>query len=912
VSFKLKSKSNSESESEPTSGFKDTRPFKPYGPLPRHHARHDGLYLHGNRVVLALTVGESETDTKTKTKTKILEAPWFELIDGVPVFTRTLEVSASQSELEFVACGPGGVAQLAPQVPGVTLTRSADGITTVKISPRDSQLRLTIAISARSKVDEGRLAELSRRLKPAPPLQVLIQPGPTRWTAEIFTRGEVGQLEAKNGPFAVDTLTLPFNNPYRALFFVSGHDFLSRDVMAICTLHGDVWLVSGIDKQLERLHWKRFATGLFQPLGLKIVRGTIHVVGRDQITRLHDRDGNGEADWYENFNNDGHVTTNGHEYVTCLETDGQGNFYYLKGDSGGKTRHDGCLLRVSPDGRQLDVFATGFRNANGMAIGPNDEVTVAPQEGEWTPASGIFSVRPGGFHGAMSVHHRAERPADFVRPICWLSRRMDNSSGGQVWVPPGSWGPLGGRLLHLSYGQCSLLLVLREEVAGRQQGGVVPLPVTFRSGAMRGRFHPHDGHLYVSGLHGWVSNAVADGCLQRVRYVEGEAALPIQVGCRTNGLLVTLSEPLDKESAEDPENYQIEQWNYRWSAQYGSPELRPSQPNVEGRDRVFVESATVMNNGHAVFLEIPQLQPVSVLQLNFQIVTTSGARHRRQLSYTIHHIPQLPGCLAVRTSDSGNTGVPRFNLPVDRREALQAAFRLPHRATWQFCAAEQAQSWFESLRCGVCHSRDAESSLLPHVLAEHGELGWLPEPMPNLTWVGERLHASWLERFVGGRISVQDRPRPQLTARMPAFPAYASVLALGFAAQHGIQEQPADTPRPDPIDDPFDLAFGYRLTLKEGGLDCRQCHAVGSMPAQGDEKMRLAPGINFALVPHRMRYDFYRRFVLDPPRYDTNNRMPKFSADGRTTTIQHIYGGDARRQFDAIWRYLQTIHGTEP
>ena len=70
--------------------------------------------------------------------------------------------------------------------------------------------------------------------------------------------------------------------------------------------------------------------------------------GRDQITRLHDTNGDNEADFYENFNNDGEVTHNTHEFATCLETDKEGNFYYLRGDSGGASRQDGCLLRVSP------------------------------------------------------------------------------------------------------------------------------------------------------------------------------------------------------------------------------------------------------------------------------------------------------------------------------------------------------------------------------------------------------------------------------------------------------------------------------------------------------------------------------------------------------------------------------------
>ena len=65
--------------------------------------------------------------------------------------------------------------------------------------------------------------------------------------------------------------------------FTSGHDFFENGNAAVCTVHGDVWVVSGIDARLEKLTWKRFATGLYQPLGLKIVRNLVHVICRDGI-----------------------------------------------------------------------------------------------------------------------------------------------------------------------------------------------------------------------------------------------------------------------------------------------------------------------------------------------------------------------------------------------------------------------------------------------------------------------------------------------------------------------------------------------------------------------------------------------------------------------------------------------------
>jgi hypothetical protein len=70
------------------------------------------------------------------------------------------------------------------------------------------------------------------------------------------------------------------------------------------------------------------------------------VLERGQLTRLHDLDGDGEADFYENLNNDWHTGAGQHSYDTCLETDPHGNFYFFKtGDA--ETPTGGCLLRVT-------------------------------------------------------------------------------------------------------------------------------------------------------------------------------------------------------------------------------------------------------------------------------------------------------------------------------------------------------------------------------------------------------------------------------------------------------------------------------------------------------------------------------------------------------------------------------------
>jgi glucose/arabinose dehydrogenase len=158
--------------------------------------------------------------------------------------------------------------------------------------------------------------------------------GPALWKQTLETKGRLGTPSATDpnaAAYVVDTIEPPFKNPWNSWIRFGGFDFFpDGKSAALCTWSGDVWVVSGIDERLEKLTWKRFAAGLFQPLGLKVVDGKVYVHGRDQITRLHDLNNDGEADFYESFNNDLMVTPGFHEFNFDLHTDPEGNFYFAK------------------------------------------------------------------------------------------------------------------------------------------------------------------------------------------------------------------------------------------------------------------------------------------------------------------------------------------------------------------------------------------------------------------------------------------------------------------------------------------------------------------------------------------------------------------------------------------------------
>lgn len=560
--------------------------------------RYRGFYQHGEQIVVEYLVDGI----------RLRETLGASAESGVLI--RTLQIAPHDSRLRLLLSDQpiyDGATR-----PKITLTptefallSSSSDAVNLEIPPCESEVTIQVSY--------GEIE--NAKPEPIEKIQQLLEPGESLWTEKIKTSGELG---SPCGAYAVDTINVPFENPWRALMFFSGLDFFSIGDALACTVHGDVWLVSGIDEKLEKLTWKRYATGLHQPMGLRIVDDKAYVLGRGQITRLHDRNGDGEADFYENFNNDGETSTSGHDYASCLETDSEGNFYYIRA-------HEG-VVRVSADGRRHTAIATGFRNPIGLGVGRNGVITAAPQEGNWTPASFIAEVQEGGYYGYPGPRVSADRPLGYDLPLCWLPRVQDSSSGGQLWVESGGrWGPLEGQLLHLGYGQCQLMLVLRDRVNGVAQGGTVRFPFQFQSGVMRGRFNPRDGQLYVCGMRGWQTSGIKDGCLQRVRYTGGELHMPVSLKVLADGVEIGFSQPLDEKLATDPARYAVSQWNYRYTGDYGSLEYRVSDPEHPGHDRVDVLAAELKDDGKTVSLKLAEVRPVMQMKVDFDLEPSDTA-----------------------------------------------------------------------------------------------------------------------------------------------------------------------------------------------------------------------------------------------------------------------------------------------
>jgi putative heme-binding domain-containing protein len=633
-----------------------------YGPLPREWAKFRGLYAHDQQVVLSYKIAGAD----------VLELPSLMPADDAlqpPTFLRTLNIGPRDQELtlqiaeetdavlKFTGAGEtSSVVQFGPAKITASESEPSKALVFAGFAPaqlplkwtsQDGRLRLTVP-AGREPVRFTIWTATPSQQKDSVPnpvfagadldLKPLTHGGPMRWAQKITTTLIPGE---ENGPFATDILTSPESNPWLAQTRFTGLDFFSDGRMAVCTWDGDVWIVKGIPNGTQ-LTWQRIATGLFQPLGLKIVNDLIHLTCRDQLAVLHDLNGDEEIDFYECLNSDHQVTEHFHEFAMGLQTDADGNFYYAKSGRHALKAvipHHGTLLKVSRDGSTTEILATGFRAANGVCLNPDGSFVVTDQEGFWNPKNRINWVTqdPGGepkFYGNMFGYHDVTDTSDDAMepPLCWITNAFDRSPGELLWVSSEQWGPLNGSLLNLSYGYGKVFLVPHESVGGQMQGGMIELPIpTFPTGVMRGRFHPDDGQLYLCGMFAWAGSATQPGGLYRLRATGQPIDLPLQLHAIRSGLKLIFSEPLDTRSIA-PENIHVKTWSLKRTERYGSDHYDEHSLEIRG--------TSLSGDGRTLTIDAADLKPTWCMEIRYALKSAAGRPVDGTIHNTIHRIAE--------------------------------------------------------------------------------------------------------------------------------------------------------------------------------------------------------------------------------------------------------------------------------
>jgi mono/diheme cytochrome c family protein len=559
------------------------------GPLPEAMGRFKAIRITSGAAVLEYTAGtanvrESFSVVSTKTPSQN------------PAVVRHFHVGASTEPL-LVALGnsaPGVSVAMCDSARPTASLESAAGVWTVRVPPHAEPIEFCAALA------EGPSPVVAARaLSDAPPR--------TRWPHEIATT--IAMSTAKD-PFVVDDVPLPTENPWRRNVRPGDIQFLRDGTGVMVTLDGDVWLVRGLAEKAGQARWKRFTSGLHEPLTLAIRDDEIYAFDRNGIWRLRDTTGDGEADVHELFSNAFAQTADMREFPSTIRLAPGGEFVIAKGGQEATTigKHNGSVLRISADGKTATVLGYGFRQPNLAVNVRTGLVTSSDQQGHYVPSTPLHIVRDRQFYGFLSDKlPREVYPAPIAEPLTWIPHAVNASAMSQVWMFGARMGPLDDGLVHIGFNNPELFRVLINARGSRLQAALVSITRAFEYPPLNGSVNPVDGQLYLAGFQvlGWGTTAARLAGLGRVRYTGEPTTLPKEVVPTNKGILLRFDVPLDRTKALDPNSFVITSWNYQRTYRYGSPQFKAD--GTPGIDRLAPSSAYLSNDARGVFVGVPDI-----------------------------------------------------------------------------------------------------------------------------------------------------------------------------------------------------------------------------------------------------------------------------------------------------------------
>jgi hypothetical protein len=369
---------------------------------------------------------------------------------------------------------------------------------------------------------------------------------------------------------------------------------------------GEVYILDGVTGQTDpsKVTYKKIASGLREPMGLKVVDGMIYVSQKHELTELRDTNGDDVIDaqrtvatwpFGENF----------HEFAFgMLYRDG--NFYLnlsVAINYGGATtdpqpaNNRGTSIVVNRRTGKVTYVAGGLRTPHGIGWGPKGEVFVTDNQGGWLPASKLVHVKQNRF---FNHYTNPDGPFDanpVTKPVLWLPQNeIANSPSTPVTVKSG---PFAGQLVIADVTYGGLQRAYLEKVNGEYQGAVFRHTQGLESGLTETTIGP-DGAFYVAGLGAggnWGQEGKLSYGLQKLTPNGTNTFDMKSMSATRDGFKITYTQPLSADTvAKIAENaaeaYQVQQWRYAATEQYGGPKVDEETLTVTGaqvsRDRKTV------------------------------------------------------------------------------------------------------------------------------------------------------------------------------------------------------------------------------------------------------------------------------------------------------------------------------------
>jgi glucose/arabinose dehydrogenase len=454
-------------------------------------------------------------------------------------------------------------------------------------------------------------------------------------------------LRGGTGSYGIENFPIP----KELGLLVTGMDWVSARDLAICTWPGEIWILENATGAPMEVRYRRFAKGLGEAFGLKVIDGEIYVVQKMELTRVLDTDADGVSDRFECVQDGWGFSGNYHAFAFGPAADAVGNLYVaICGHRGWwELPYTGWCVQIPSKGQsqgELLPWAGGLRSPNGIGTyGPDHDLFVTDNQGQWIGSCRLNHLQHGRYYGHPAAWPAPEayyeRPPDPAPPAVWFPRSVSMSASGFVTIPDEGFGPFGGQLLVGEFQLGTVLRVSLEKINGEWQGTVWPWLSGFSGAVNRLAFGP-DGHLYVGGAKNasWPTPATQDGALERVRFT-GEIPFEIQnVRLLSDGFELQFTEALSDELDPEPDDFLIGQFRYRHTSAYGSPEI-----DHEGQENrmtsLAVQAVILAGDRRSVRLRVNGLRAGYVTRIRVgELLSVSGKNLEHDTCYyTLNQFP---------------------------------------------------------------------------------------------------------------------------------------------------------------------------------------------------------------------------------------------------------------------------------
>ncbi|MEZ4777213.1 MAG: plastocyanin/azurin family copper-binding protein [Bacteroidia bacterium] len=483
-------------------------------------------------------------------------------------------------------------------------------------------------------------------------------------------------------------ITLPI--PEDIVLEVGGLTTLPNGNIAASTRHGEVWIVENPYMENQtRPYFRKFASGLHEALGLAFQDGTFYLSQRGELTRLWDKNGDQVADFYESvyaWPVSGHyheysygpvITDDGHMFVSGNVAFGDQEWW--RGES--RVPWRGWIMRISPDGK-MEPWATGMRSPCGLAL-INGDLFYADNQGDWMGSGGLTHIEKGDFTGhpaglrwsqlpespvklkteelyavidpRFSPPGQAIKPEDdsssviiplfeaeeklpaIKTPAVWLPHSVLGISTSQMIVDEtgGAFGPFDGQVFIGDEGQSKIVRVFLEKVNGEYQGAAFAFREGFQSGVLRMTWGK-EGSMFVGETNrGWGSTGPKPFGLQRLVW-NGKMPFEMKaVRAMPDGFEIEFTQPVDKTTASNPDNYKVTGFIYKYHPVYGSPV-------VNDKD-CFVEAVQVSRDGLKARIVVDNLRENYIHEITLTGVKSyydQNSLLHPTAYYTLNNLPE--------------------------------------------------------------------------------------------------------------------------------------------------------------------------------------------------------------------------------------------------------------------------------